>query len=89
MISRKSFKVIKNVQFLKKNFVYKEKSGTVTKVKLRKFRKHNQLYFQTLVLASYCYFGDNAQNTDFFRSTGFKESNDMVVTKSQSKAMIK
>ena len=48
------------MQFIKKNFVYKEKSGTVKKVKLRKLRKHNQLYFQTLVLASYCYFGDNA-----------------------------
>ena len=77
------------MSFIKKKFISKEKSGTATKIKLRKFKKSNSFYFQTLVLASYCYFGDNAQNTDFFRSTGFKESNDMVVTKSQSKAMIK
>ena len=50
-----------------KNVIYKEKfhlqrkSGTVTKVKLvTKIKKHNQLYFGTLVLASYCYCGDNA-----------------------------
>ena len=55
--------------FINKNFVqfiYKEKSGAVTKLKLvwkkrkQKLKKHNQLYFGTLVLASYCYCGDNA-----------------------------
>ena len=41
---------------MKKNFSYKEKSGTVTKVKLvTKIKKLNQLNFGTLLLASYCY----------------------------------
>ena len=35
----------------------------------------------SLVLASYCYYGDNAQNTDFFENTGFKERNNMAVKK--------
>ena len=47
--------------FIKKNFISKEKSGTVAKVKLvMKIKKHNQLYFRTLLLASYCECGDNA-----------------------------
>ena len=46
------------MSFLKKNFICKEKSGTLTKFKFKK--KHNQLYFGILVLASYCYCGDNA-----------------------------
>ena len=49
------------MSFIKKNFIWKEKSGTVTKVKLvMKIKKDNQFYFGTLVLASYCYYGDNA-----------------------------
>ena len=49
------------MSFIKKNFIWKEKSETVTKVKLvTKLKKHNQLYFGTLLLASYCYYGDNA-----------------------------
>ena len=48
-------------EFIKKNFICKENSGTVTKVKLvTKIKKLNQLYFGTLVLASCCYCGDNA-----------------------------
>ena len=47
-------------EFTKKNFICKEKSGTVTKVTLvTKIKKLNQLYFGTLVLASCCYCGDN------------------------------
>ena len=55
--------------FIKKNFIqfiYKEKSGAVTKLKLfqkkrnQEFKKHNQLYFGTLALASYFDCGDNA-----------------------------
>ena len=55
--------------FIKKNFIQficTEKSGAATKLKLvekkhnEKFKKHNQLYFGTLVLASYCYCGDKA-----------------------------
>ena len=55
--------------FIKKNFIqfiYKEKSGAVAKLKLfqkkrnQEFKKHNQLYFGTLVLASYFDCGDNA-----------------------------
>ena len=38
------------------SFSYKEKSGTVTKAKLGKFKKHNQLYFGII---SYCYCRDN------------------------------
>ena len=46
---------------IKENFICKEKSGAVTKVKLvTKIKKHNQLYFRTLVVASYYYCGDNA-----------------------------
>ena len=49
------------MSFIKKNFICKEKSGTVTKVKLvPKVKKDNQFYFGTLVLTSYCYYGDNA-----------------------------
>ena len=44
------------LEFTKKNFICKEKFGTVTKIKLN--TKIN--YFGTLVLASYCYSGDNA-----------------------------
>ena len=47
--------------FIKKNLICKEKSGTVARVKLvTKVQKNKQLYFGTLVLASSCYFGDNA-----------------------------
>ena len=49
--------------------------------KLRKFKKHNQFYFETLVLASPCNYGDKTQNTDFFQNTCFKETNSMAVTK--------
>ena len=57
------------MSFMKKNFIqfiYKEESGAVMKLKLvqkkrnEKSKKHNQLYFRTLVLAPYCYYGDNA-----------------------------
>ena len=49
------------MRFIKKNFTGKQKSGTVTKVKLvAKIKKHDRIYFGTLVLASYCYCGDNA-----------------------------
>ena len=65
--------------FTKENVHCKEKCGTSTKIKLRKVKKHNQLYFGTLVLASYSYCGDNAYNMDFFQNTGFKESNNMAV----------
>ena len=52
--------------FIKKNCIYKEKSGTVTKVKLlrwnclREFKKPNiqQLYFGTFALAPHCTYGD-------------------------------
>ena len=36
----------------KEKCYFQKKSGTVTKVKLRNFKKHNQHYFGTLVLAS-------------------------------------
>ena len=31
--------------FIKISFIYEEKSGTVTKVKLEKFKEHNQRYY--------------------------------------------
>ena len=47
--------------FIKKNFICEEKSGTAIKVKLvTKIKKHSQHYFGTLMLALYCYCGDNA-----------------------------
>ena len=50
----------KNVIYLE-NFTCKEKSGSVTTVKLvTKIKKHDQLYFGTLVLALYCYCRDKA-----------------------------
>ena len=70
------------MSFIKKKFIYKEKSGTVTKVKLLwKFKEPNikQLYFGTLVSAPHHYHGDNAQNTDFFQNTGLNESINMEV----------
>ena len=58
--SREVLFIKKNVTY-KENFICKEKSGSVTKVKLvTKIKKHNQLYFGTLALASYCYCGDKA-----------------------------
>ena len=49
------------MSFIKKNLIWKKKCGTVTKVRLvTKIKKHNQLYFGTLVLASYSYCGDKA-----------------------------
>ena len=46
--------------FIEKKIIFKEKSGTVANVKLvTKIKKHNQLYFGTLVLPPYCYCGDN------------------------------
>ena len=45
------------MSFIKKKSISKEKSETVAKVKL--VTKQNQLYFGTLLLASYCYCGDN------------------------------
>ena len=56
------------MSFIKKkfiNFIYKEKAVAVTKLKLlqkkrnQKFKKDNKLYFGSLALASYCYYGDN------------------------------
>ena len=55
--------------FIKKKFIqliYKEKFRPVTKSKLvqekqdQKFKKHDQFYFGTLVLLSYCHCGDKA-----------------------------
>ena len=49
------------MSFTKKNFICKEKSEAVRKLKLvMKIKKDNQFYFGTLVLASYCYCGNNA-----------------------------
>ena len=49
------------IGFIKKNLICKEKSEIVTEVKLvMKIRKHNHLYFRTLVLALYYSRGDNA-----------------------------
>ena len=43
-------------KYLQRKFICKEKSGSVTIVKLvTKIKKHNQLYFGTFVLPSYCY----------------------------------
>ena len=51
------------MSFIKKKSISKEKSETVAKVKLvtkqNQNQKQNQLYFGTLLLASYCYCGDN------------------------------
>ena len=54
---KRSTLFIKLVSLIKKYFIDKEKSRTVTKVKIRKFKKHNiqQLSFGTLALASHCY----------------------------------
>ena len=55
--------------FIKVNFtlfIYKEKSTAVANLKViqkklnQKIKKHNQLYFGTLVLALYCYCGIDA-----------------------------
>ena len=72
--------------FIKKNnFICKEKSRTVKRVKLvTKIKKHKQLYFGTLVLALCCYCGDNAQNTDFFKTLASKKAATWRFKKSQS-----
>ena len=49
--SREVLLIKKNVVYIKKSLICKEKAGTVTKVKLvTKVKKYNQLYFGTLVL---------------------------------------
>ena len=49
--------LIKKLAFIKKSFTWKEKTGTVIKVKfVTKIKKHNQLYLEL----RYCYCGDNA-----------------------------
>ena len=82
--------VYEKMSFIKKNFIhfiFKEKSGTGTKLELvqkkcnQTFKKHNQLCFGALVLALSRYCGDNAQNTDFYQNTSFKEINNMAVKK--------
>ena len=70
----------RKISFVKKNFICKDKSGTNTKVKLCSY-ENQELYFGTLVLASYCYCQDNARNTDFFQNTGFKESSNIALEK--------
>ena len=53
---------------------------SVTKVKLvTKFKRHNQLYFGTLVLTLCCYCGYNTWNMNFFQITVCKESNSMAI----------
>ena len=47
-----SFWVYKEKCVYKKNFICKEKSGAVKKIK--KIKKHNHLYFGNLVLGSCC-----------------------------------
>ena len=41
-------------------------------------------FFGTLVLASYCYCGDNTSKTDFSQNTEFKEISNMELQQSQS-----
>ena len=79
----------REVLLIQKNIIYKEivickeKAGIVTEVKLvTKIKKHNQLYFGTLVSLLYCRY--NAWFADFFQNSVFKESNNMALKKSQS-----
>ena len=82
--SKRGFE-LKKMLLINKSFICKEKSGTVTKtILVTKNKKHNQLYFGTLVLALNCYCGDNAKNTDFFQNTSFKKTSNMALKKSQS-----
>ena len=63
------------MSFIKKSFICKENAGTVTKVKLvAKVKKHNQLYFGTLILASYCYCEDNVKLRTFFKTLASKNA---------------
>ena len=55
---QRGFEFIKKNWFLKENFLCEEKSGNV-------FGNFLKLWYY---LASYCYSGDNAQNTDFLAS---------------------
>ena len=56
--------VLKSFWVYNENFICKEKCGTAAKVKLvtkiKNLLNLIKLYFRTLVLASYCYCGDNA-----------------------------
>ena len=59
-----SFEFLKKLtKFHQQSFIYKEKCGTFTKVKqfttIYEIFNTHQLYCGTLVLASYCYSGDN------------------------------
>ena len=69
------------ISFIKKNFIGKEKYGAVTvNISYENLEiKKTKFYFGTLVLASYCYCGGNAQNTDFFQNPGFKERSNMAL----------
>ena len=49
---------MKKKLIFKENFICKENFENVTKVKsVKKIKKHNDIYFGALVLASYCYCG--------------------------------
>ena len=61
------------MSFVKKNFICKEKSGTNTKVKLCSY-ENQELYFGTLVLASYCYCRDNAKIRTSFKTLASKKA---------------
>ena len=52
---QRRFEFIMKMLFIKKIFIYKINFRTVTKVKLQKFKKHNQLYFGIFVFELYCY----------------------------------
>ena len=64
-------------------FIYNKKSDYVAKTKLvqekrnQNFKKFNEIYFGSLVLASYFYYEGNTLNRNFFENTDLKESNNM------------
>ena len=51
-VTKNMFQKTWGFEFIKKHFISKRKSGSITKVKLgTQIKKHNQLSFETLLLA--------------------------------------
>ena len=72
------------MSFIKKNFICKEKSRTATKVKLvTKIKKHNQLYFGTLVLACIVFVQINHKMWTSFKTLASKKAATWRLKKSQ------
>ena len=59
--------------------MWKSHMSKISYGNLRIIIYNSVFYFETLVLASYCYCLDNASNAEIFQNMCFKGSNNMAV----------